>query len=183
MDAEEPDYEALWQRIVASAEQEIERQKRQAGWLEAAGVSFNADLFHAAQRRASKAFIRRAWQQYDLAAAIGTDDIAGYIDRWYPTKPPPNGPRITFVSRDEYVEGFVKGDARILVYEESEDDDATVWRTVGGGTAWIEYQAGSHLQDGLPAQHAGWLHTHVRSFPRRAYAWTVRNLCHCWPRW
>jgi hypothetical protein len=68
---EEPDYDALWERI--------ETQSRRAGHQEA----------------------RHFIQQIDLSEAINRDDIAGYVERWYPA-PTPNGPSITFVVYDEY---------------------------------------------------------------------------------
>jgi hypothetical protein len=110
MEPEEPDWQGLWERIVASAEQHVEEWNRQAEWLAKAGALPSPDEWHAAQRRAGKAFIRNWAQQVDLARAINEDDIAGYIQAWYPAQTP-NGPAwslsiTTEVSYDEY-EAFV----------------------------------------------------------------------------
>jgi hypothetical protein len=108
---DEPDWQGIWERIVADAEQHIEEWNRQAEWLAQGGQLPGPDEWHAAQRRAGKAFIRQWAQQVDLARAINEDDIASYIEAWYPA-PSPNGPTTwsltltTEVSYDEY-EAFV----------------------------------------------------------------------------
>jgi hypothetical protein len=100
---EEPDYEALWKRIVAHAERAIEHEKWQARWSE--GARFLSDEAYVIERRNSKSHIRNTIQGYDLAAAICQDDLAGYIERWYP-QAKPNGPRVSFVTRDEAERAF-----------------------------------------------------------------------------
>jgi hypothetical protein len=99
---EEPDWQGIWRRIVADAEQHVEEWRRQAEWLEKAGGLPSADEWHAAQRRASKAFVRHQVQQVELAYAINEGDIAGYIQRWYPTTAPPNGPSVSFITSSEW---------------------------------------------------------------------------------
>jgi hypothetical protein len=96
---EEPDYEALWQQIIARAEQAIQQERWQARWLEGSLLP-STDEAYVIERRNSQGYIKNTIQQFDLAAAICQDDLAGYIERWYPqTKP--NGPCITFIHRDE----------------------------------------------------------------------------------
>jgi hypothetical protein len=101
MEPEEPDWHGIWQRIVADAEQYLEAQRRQASWL-AEGTLPSPDEWHAAQRRASKAFVRNWAQQVHLARAINEGDIASYIECWYPQVAPPNGPAVSFVTTSEW---------------------------------------------------------------------------------
>lgn len=97
---EEPDYDAIWRRIVADAEAHAEAWQRQARWLEESGRAFSPDQWEAVQRVASKAFVRQQIQLFDLAEAINQGDIGRYIDNWYP-QTTANGPSITFVHYDE----------------------------------------------------------------------------------
>jgi hypothetical protein len=101
MEPEEPDWDALWRRIVADAEQYTEAWRRQARWFEE-GTLPSPDEWYAAQRRASKAFIREWQQTVELADAINRGDIATYIERWYPQAAPPNGPAVSFITSGEY---------------------------------------------------------------------------------
>lgn len=136
---DEPDWQALWERIVADAERHVEEWERQARWLEEASTHLvSPDEWYAAQRRASKAFVRHWLQQVDLAHAINTDDISWYIERWHPATPPANGPRIAYskyessisltfyteISYDEY-EIFVSS-----IYDRAPDtvNPPAIWR-------------------------------------------------------
>src|SRR5262245_44956441 len=97
---DEPDYEAIWRWIVASAEQQAEEQRRwQARWFEGR-ATFDADIAYAAQRTAGRAWVRHVLQQLDLATAINDGDLTGYLQRWYPTETP-NGSSISFIHSDE----------------------------------------------------------------------------------
>jgi len=95
---EEPDYEATWRWICEQADE----ARRQAGLF--AAYTENLDAAYAAQRRSSKAFIRKVLQEYDLASSINRGDIKPYIERWHPPTPPAaTGSRIEWrtVSWDE----------------------------------------------------------------------------------
>jgi hypothetical protein len=98
MEPQEPNYQAIWQWIIAHSQE----AKRQARWFEEAARAslFDAAEAHAEDRRASKAFVRATVQQFDLASAINQGDIAGYIQRWYP-EPTANGPTPASIDSDE----------------------------------------------------------------------------------
>jgi len=102
MEPEEPDWQAIWERIVADAEQYAEEWNRQAKWLEEAGHLPSPDEWYYSQRRSSKAFVRQWQQTVELADAINRGDIASYIERWYPTTAPPNGPSVGFTVSSEW---------------------------------------------------------------------------------
>jgi hypothetical protein len=98
---EEPNWDAIWGRIVADAEAHREAWERQARWLEESGQAFSPDQWEAVQRVASKAFVRQQIQLFDLAEAINRGDIGRYIEQWYP-QTTANGFSVTFVTYDEY---------------------------------------------------------------------------------
>jgi hypothetical protein len=72
-----------------------EWQAWQARWFEAIEAASEGDPFtleaFEAQRRAGRTLVQRACQEYDLAQAINSGDIAGYIQHWHPPETP-NGP-------------------------------------------------------------------------------------------
>ena len=106
---EEPDYEAIWERIKAQAE------SWQSRWYREPLPQVNhpeayVELWRY-QRRASQAAYREAIQRLDLADAINRGDIAGYILRWYPeaVAPPPDPERerklkVIFRAYDEAID-------------------------------------------------------------------------------
>src|SRR4051795_3612927 len=98
---EEPNWDAIWDRIVADAEAHREAWERQARWLEESGQAFSPDQWEAVQRVASKAFVRQQIQLFDLAEAINQGDIGRYIEQWYP-QTTANGFSVPFVAYAEY---------------------------------------------------------------------------------
>lgn len=98
---EEPDYDALWQQIVADAEAYIAEQQWQARWFEESARSLDPVEWEVAERLAGKAFIRHQIQRFDLAGAITQGDISSYIQRWYPEATARHGYSISFVHYDE----------------------------------------------------------------------------------
>jgi hypothetical protein len=94
------DYQALYKRIVAQADEYIK-----ARYTGEAGLVFDANLARYQERRASKAFARQACQWFDLASAINSGDYHTYIDRYYWDRfPVSNGITFTYhtISEDEY---------------------------------------------------------------------------------
>jgi hypothetical protein len=146
MEPEDLDYADIWRWIIANAERHVQEQEWQARWFDEAARRLSPAEAYAAERRASKAFIRHTIQQLDLATAINQGDIADYIERWYPQaqrsgRPgtsPPNGPRVTFVSVSEWSldlaakisEGEYEAlfGGTICCYDESDDNSPAIWR-------------------------------------------------------
>jgi hypothetical protein len=180
MEPEEPDYEAIWKQLIANAERFVAEQDWQARWFDEASVAFGRDARYAAQRGASKAFIRQTLQYHDLAAAINEGDTAAYIERWYPA-PTPNGPNPTFVHSDEIalfdgtlLDGF-GWDAHVR-WSASYDNPPAIWRKyLARVKSLCERQTGSSLVKRIPT----WVEGEDRMGPRsRLRRWARRLYRH-----
>ena len=150
---EEPDYDALWQRIVADAEAQAEEWRWQARWFEEASYlgRLGSSEREYAQRLASRAFIRHQIQRIDLAEAINQGDISHYLKRWYPEVfSPANGSRIEFIERswDEAIRGAFPP---AVHYDECELFYTRTPSVVNPAAIWRKYAARRRTQRQLQA--------------------------------
>lgn len=174
MEPEEPDYEAIWKQLIANAERFVAEQDWQARWFDEASVAFGRAARYAAQRGASKAFIRQTLQYHDLAAAINEGDTAAYIERWYPA-PTPNGPSPTLVHSDEIVLFDGANEDGSIRWVTSYDNPPAIWRKyLARARARLQRQTGSSLVKRIPT----WVEGEDRVGPRsrlRYWPWRLRR--------
>jgi hypothetical protein len=113
---EEPNWDAIWSRIVADAEAHREAWERQARWLEEAdkpSAPTSGKPSRGSLARLSSASTRSNSSTSQKPSTKVTS--AGTSSSWYP-QPTPNGPSVTFVTYDEY-----DSSTEPFVYDEPED--------------------------------------------------------------